>query len=221
MNVRRFVACGLAALVVSLSGTARAATLEDIQGEVLANRGGGYKRVHGPVVLKAGDTIVVAKRGASAVLSYDDGCKVPVDFGSAAVAVAGVSAAVSACALLAGDRPESRLISGQYPNAISNDLAPEPRCAKRGGSHGPRDNDTDWRWMGSFRQSRPPELAAMDGHGLHCRRSHSHSYSRAIRTLSKPVLFTTRVSPFCVGLTPKRTTASFHHEKTPLGVPLR
>jgi hypothetical protein len=46
--------------------------------------------VHGLVVLKAGDTIVVAKHGASAVLSYDDGCKVPVDFGSAAVAVAGV-----------------------------------------------------------------------------------------------------------------------------------
>src|SRR5919108_4809062 len=90
MDVRCVVASGLAALVVSLSGTARAATLEDIQGEVLVNRGGGYKHVHGPVVLKAGDTIVVVKRGDSAVLSYDDGCKVPVDFGSTVLAVAGV-----------------------------------------------------------------------------------------------------------------------------------
>ena len=106
MDVRCVVASGLAALVVFISGTARAATLEDIQGEVLVNRGGGYKHVHGPVVLKAGDTIVVAKRGASAVLSYDDGCKVPVDFGSAVVAVAGVP---SPCGPTASYQPPAGL----------------------------------------------------------------------------------------------------------------
>jgi hypothetical protein len=77
------------------SGTARAATLDGIEGQVLVNRGGGYKRVRGPVVLKAGDTIVVANRGGRAVVSYDDGCNVPVEFSSAVVAAA---AGPSACA---------------------------------------------------------------------------------------------------------------------------
>jgi hypothetical protein len=97
MNVRRFVTCGLAVLAVSASATARAATLDGIQGQVLVNRGGGYKRVRGPMVLKAGDS-VVANSAGSAIVSYDDGCNVAVKSG----AVVTIAAGPSPCAVQVG-----------------------------------------------------------------------------------------------------------------------
>lgn len=62
---------------------ARAATLEAIQGEVLVNRGGGYRFVSGTVELKPGD-MVIANGGGAAQLSYGDGCSVSIQAGSVA-----------------------------------------------------------------------------------------------------------------------------------------
>jgi hypothetical protein len=78
MNKRLF-ALSCAACIVS-SGV-QAATLGAIQGNVLVNRGGGYKTVKGATNLTPGD-IVMAQAGGSAQIVYPDGCVVPVEVGA-------------------------------------------------------------------------------------------------------------------------------------------
>jgi hypothetical protein len=67
-----------AAILLPLAGTSlEAATLEDIQGEVLVDRGGGFDIVSGPTTLSPGNT-VIANPGSQAQIVYDSTCKVPV-----------------------------------------------------------------------------------------------------------------------------------------------
>jgi hypothetical protein len=103
MNVGRFV-MWLAALAVCASGTAWSATLDGIKGPVLVNRGGGYKRVRGPMILKTGDS-VIANPGGSAIVSYADGCNVPVEAGS----VVAIAAGPSPCAVEASFKAPARV----------------------------------------------------------------------------------------------------------------
>jgi hypothetical protein len=81
MVANRFVIFGLAAVVLSASGAAHAAVLDAIQGAVLVNGGGGYRVVKGSMQLKPGYS-VMANRDGRAIVSYSDGCNVPVEPGS-------------------------------------------------------------------------------------------------------------------------------------------
>lgn len=74
------MALGIAALAWLSVTTAHAATLDSIQGEVMINRGGGYKFVGSTVELKPGD-MIVANSGGAAQLTYADGCSVPLQAG--------------------------------------------------------------------------------------------------------------------------------------------
>ena len=55
----------------------KAATLENIQGEVLVDRGGGFDVVSGPTELNPGDTVIV-NPGSSAHIVYNTTCQVDV-----------------------------------------------------------------------------------------------------------------------------------------------
>jgi hypothetical protein len=71
-------------LAISFAGQAFAATVRATGGQVLINRGEGYKMVAGQVQGGPGDTIV-ANPGGSAQILYPDGCVVDVMPGSVAV----------------------------------------------------------------------------------------------------------------------------------------
>ena len=71
-------------LAISFAGQAFAATVRATGGQVLINRGEGYKMVAGTVQGGPGDTIV-ANPGGSAQIVYPDGCVVDVLPGSVAV----------------------------------------------------------------------------------------------------------------------------------------
>jgi hypothetical protein len=72
----------LAAATTTCLGAAalQAATLEAVQGQVLVNRGGGYQFEVGSTELRPGD-MVIANAGASAHITYRDGCVVPIEAG--------------------------------------------------------------------------------------------------------------------------------------------
>lgn len=55
-----------------------AATLQDVSGYVAVNRGDGARVVRDAVELRVGD-MVIARDGGSAVVVYQDGCRVQVD----------------------------------------------------------------------------------------------------------------------------------------------
>ena len=59
------------------SSSATAASLENVMGAVLVNRGDGYKTIDHSAVLTPGHS-VMAKPGGSARLVYDNGCVVEV-----------------------------------------------------------------------------------------------------------------------------------------------
>lgn len=84
----------------------QAATLEAVQGQVLVNRGSGYQFVIGSAELGPGD-MIIANAGASAHVTYADGCVAPVEAGS--VTTIGQR---SPCALQAGDAPSFGLTPG-------------------------------------------------------------------------------------------------------------
>jgi hypothetical protein len=81
----------------------QAATLEAVQGQVLVNRGSGYQFVIGSAELNPGD-MILANAGASAHVTYPDGCVAPVEAGS--VTTIGQR---SPCAVQAGDSPSFSL----------------------------------------------------------------------------------------------------------------
>jgi hypothetical protein len=58
-----------------------AATVEPGSGKLTINRGHGFKPVTGPVNAKVGDSVMVGP-GGSAMVVYDDGCKVNVQPGA-------------------------------------------------------------------------------------------------------------------------------------------
>ena len=84
----------------------QAATLEAVQGQVLVNRGSGYQFEIGPAELEPGD-MLIANAGASAHITYGDGCVVPIAVGS--VTTVGER---SPCAAQSGDSPSFGLTPG-------------------------------------------------------------------------------------------------------------
>ena len=74
---------------LALCSAAHAATVTASQQKVFVNQGGGYHAVTGTVKVNPGDTVMAGPNG-SAVVTYDDGCKVTVDPG-AVVAITAVS----------------------------------------------------------------------------------------------------------------------------------
>ena len=85
LRIMRAVAAATAiVLAISFAGQALAATVRATGGQVLINRGEGYRLVAGTVQGGPGDT-VVANPGGSAQIVYSDGCVVDVLPGSVAV----------------------------------------------------------------------------------------------------------------------------------------
>lgn len=68
--------CGIAFSTPALS-----ATLSQVQGQVMVNRGQGFRPVTGPTNLSAGNSVMVSA-GGSAQISYPDGCSSSVAVGS-------------------------------------------------------------------------------------------------------------------------------------------
>ncbi len=70
------------ALLPLVTGTPLGATtLENVYGEVLVDRGGGFDPAPGPTALNPGNT-VIANPGSSAVIVYSADCTVPVQPGA-------------------------------------------------------------------------------------------------------------------------------------------
>ena len=82
--MRAVAASTAAILAICFAGQAFAATVRATGGQVLINRGEGYKMVAGTIQGGPGDTIV-ANPGGSAQIVYPDGCVVEVLPGSVAV----------------------------------------------------------------------------------------------------------------------------------------
>ena len=81
--MRRFIACTTASTILCCSALApaAAATLSTVTGKVLVNSGSGYAPRQDGAHLKTGDT-VIANPGSSALIVYDDGCKMSVKAGT-------------------------------------------------------------------------------------------------------------------------------------------
>lgn len=73
----------VAAIAIVVSSSAFAAQVEPTQGEVLINRGSGFKTLQGPTTADAGDQ-VVANPGGGALITFADGCKITVEPGAVA-----------------------------------------------------------------------------------------------------------------------------------------
>ncbi len=79
--MRVFVCALAAAVVVSSTVSAIAATVSTQQGQVLVNAGQGYRQVAGAVQAGAGAS-VVANPGGLGQVTYPDGCTVTVEPGT-------------------------------------------------------------------------------------------------------------------------------------------
>ncbi len=88
-------------LSIALSVQALAATVNTTSGQVLLNRGEGYKLVTGSAQADVGDT-VVANPGGSAQIVYPDGCAVDVVPGAVTTI-----AAQSPCTTAGGTGPSA------------------------------------------------------------------------------------------------------------------
>jgi hypothetical protein len=71
----------VAVATILLPTASQAAMLQEIQGVVLIDRGGGFDSVEGPTQLNPGDSVIV-NPGGSAHVVYPDGCRVPVQPGA-------------------------------------------------------------------------------------------------------------------------------------------
>jgi hypothetical protein len=94
------------ATTACIAAAAQAATLEAVQGQVLVNRGSGYQFVVGTVDLAPGD-MVLANAGATAQITYPDGCATRIEAGS--VTTVGQR---SPCAAQGGEVPSFGLAPG-------------------------------------------------------------------------------------------------------------
>ncbi len=81
MRVRLFFLVATAILLPSVGSSLKAATLSDVQGEVLVDHGSGFDIVNGSTTLNPGDSVIV-NPGGSALIVYDTECKVPVQPGA-------------------------------------------------------------------------------------------------------------------------------------------
>ena len=78
--VMRSGSCVVALCLAVCSTSATAATLQGVQGVILASSGKGFQRASNGADLAAG-TRVVAKHASSAVIIYDNGCREKVEPG--------------------------------------------------------------------------------------------------------------------------------------------
>ncbi|MGE3917879.1 MAG: hypothetical protein AB7F78_19465 [Hyphomicrobiaceae bacterium] len=69
---------------VGLPAASQAATIQQLQGSVMANTGGGYKSVTSPGSIPVG-TRIMAAAGGSATIVYDNGCEERVEPGMVVV----------------------------------------------------------------------------------------------------------------------------------------
>jgi hypothetical protein len=81
MIVRLAVIVAVTTILPLMSTAARAAMLQEIQGVVLIDRGGGFDIIDGPTQLNPGDS-VIANPGGAAQVVYPDGCRIPVEPGA-------------------------------------------------------------------------------------------------------------------------------------------
>ena len=81
MRVMRAVLSFAAALLLLANTSTYAATLLGVNGQALVNRGSGYGLAANGMELNPGDMVVVNSGGA-ALISYPDGCTVPVQVGA-------------------------------------------------------------------------------------------------------------------------------------------
>lgn len=79
MRVGAFVCALLSS--VCFSASSLAATVQSKGGQVLVNKGEGYRQVVGSVDVKAGDSILV-NPGGSGQITFSDGCAVDIGPGS-------------------------------------------------------------------------------------------------------------------------------------------
>jgi hypothetical protein len=79
MAKRPFV--GAFCLVMLLSGSSWAATVEPGQGNLTINQGQGFQPVNSRIDANVGDSVMVAPDGTATIV-YDDGCKVDVQPGA-------------------------------------------------------------------------------------------------------------------------------------------
>ena len=69
----RSISAWISAFSMLVVSGAQAATIQSVQGNVLANRGAGYQPIADGATVNAGDKIMVPP-GGSAVIVYSDGC---------------------------------------------------------------------------------------------------------------------------------------------------
>jgi hypothetical protein len=100
---------------LTLGNVTHAATIVDIQGEVLVSMGTGFQPVGPPFVLWPGNQVFVRPGGAASIL-FDDGCKVPVEPG-AVVQVGEISPCRTAKAAEGGSAGEKWLRLAKKPTA--------------------------------------------------------------------------------------------------------
>jgi hypothetical protein len=92
LGIKTLVGAFCGAVLLSISMSASAATLQPGQGALSVNQGQGFAPVNSRVDANAGDSVMVGP-GGSATVVYDDGCKVDVQPGTVATV-----AAISPCA---------------------------------------------------------------------------------------------------------------------------
>jgi hypothetical protein len=110
-----FVVLGVAAI---LATSANAATVTSEKGELLVNRGSGYKPVRQPTEAAVGDR-VLARPNSSGRIEYPDGCVVKVSPGAIFTVVA-----KSPC-VSGGYHIETQAsTTSQPPPGIGNDVVP-------------------------------------------------------------------------------------------------
>ena len=83
---------GALCIVMLLSSSAWAATIEPGQGALSINQGQGFQPVNSRIDANVGDSVMVSPGGAATIV-YDDGCKVAVQPGAVATV-----ASISPCA---------------------------------------------------------------------------------------------------------------------------
>ncbi|MET0192838.1 MAG: hypothetical protein ABW200_05625, partial [Hyphomicrobiaceae bacterium] len=123
LRIMRAVAASTTAiLAICFAGQAFAATVRATGGQVLINRGEGYKMVAGTIQGGPGDTIV-ANPGGSAQIVYPDGCVIDVLPGSVAVINAQSPCSASNATVTSG-------------SATTTSTTPEPLSSDGGGGSG-------------------------------------------------------------------------------------
>jgi hypothetical protein len=114
--MRAVAASTAAMLAICSAGQAFAATVRATGGQVLINRGEGYKMVAGTIQGGPGDSIV-ANPGGSAQIDYPDGCVVDVLPGSVVVINAQSPCSASNTTVTSG----SATTSSTTPEPLSSD----------------------------------------------------------------------------------------------------